>query len=309
MNDHIFYVCNIGPADPAELFRLTGNSRLSRVNYLASQLYDPNRQLTFDRERFKTALVDKNLTKCIYWIIPSSSKEIWEVIWEVITEESNWLTLFKEVCLTSELFIYNIIHMWCENISLNATKSTSWRVLSDFYEKNRYIGVVPIKKDISTSANNDEHDLPKTLSKSSLLVSESSILMEESKTLLNNASKSFSDGNKVDIPRPVRIRIRKGAVVQDCDVYVGRKCTMGGWNTIRKVAKGNDRWHNPFKGDGAVEKYDLYIRKLIKSDPNMMIDLKSFGGKTLGCFCVNQGTIDNPLCHATIIAKIYSETF
>nr|QBK92664.1 MAG: protein of unknown function DUF4326 [Pithovirus LCPAC401] len=267
---------NIGPADPAQLFRLTSNSRLSRVNYLASQMYDPKRKLAFDRNKFKTFLINKDLSSCIYWVIPYAAEEIWKVIWEIITEESKWLTLFKTVCLTSNLFIYNIIHMWCENVSLDIKEpTTQWSDLCYFYERNKYNNEVKsdiISKDVFHSEDN-------------------------------------STSIKKDIPVPVRIKIKGGVIIQDCDVYVGRRCTMGGWNDVPQVAKGNAKWCNPFKGPLGVEKYDSYIRNSIKSDPTMVTDLKSFGGKTLGCFCNNQGTIDNPLCHATVIAKIYSEMF
>ncbi len=259
MNNYIYYVNNIGPVDPAQLFKLTGDSKLSKVNQLASQLYDPKRKLVFDKNKFKRALIDKDLFLCIYWVIPHSNEEIWKIIWEIITQTTKWLTLFKTVCLTSDLFIYNIIHMWCKNVSLDVKEpTTQWSDLCYFYERNKY---------------------------------------------------SDEDEVKKDMPIPVRIRIKGGVVIQDCDVYVGRRCTMGGWNNVTQVAKGNARWCNAFKGSFAIEKYESHIRDSIKSDPTMITDLKSFGGKTIGCFCNNQGTINNPLCHATVIAKIYSEMF
>nr|QBK93759.1 MAG: protein of unknown function DUF4326 [Pithovirus LCPAC406] len=272
MNDYIFYVCNIGPADPAQLFKLTNDSRLSRVNYLASQMYDSKRKLVFDKNKFKTFLIDKDLSSCIYWVTPNATEEIWKVIWEVITEESKWLTLFKTICSTSDLFIYNIIHMWCKNVSLDVKEpTTQWDDLCHFYERNKY-------------SNEDEI-------KTNLI-----------------GTNDFTSTSE-DIPIPVRIRIKGGVIVQNCDVYVGRRCTMGGWNDVPQVAKGNTRWCNPFKGLLAIERYNVHIRNSIKSDPTMITDLKDFRGKTLGCFCNKQGTIDNPLCHATVIAKIYSEIF
>lgn len=38
----------------------------------------------------------------------------------------------------------------------------------------------------------------------------------------------------------VRIRMERGKVVQDCDVYIGRACNMGGWRLRQS------KWANPF---------------------------------------------------------------
>ena len=122
-------------------------------------------------------------------------------------------------------------------------------------------------------------------------------------------------------PEPVRVRIRGGKVVQDCDVYVGRSCTMGGWSKVEKVKKGNKKWKNPFnpkqkkyshlgkseKLQQVLKDYEDHIRKMIRDDPTMIDELRSFGGKTLGCFCSDSGTIEYPLCHATIICKLFVE--
>jgi len=125
-----------------------------------------------------------------------------------------------------------------------------------------------------------------------------------------------------EIPKPVRIRIRNKRVVQNCDVYVGRPCSMGGWSKVEQVKKGNSRWCNPFKvrqkryshlgGDGEklqaiLEDYENHIREKIQDNPNLLEELRDFRGKTLGCFCIDQGTPDDPKCHATIIAKLFIE--
>lgn len=44
-----------------------------------------------------------------------------------------------------------------------------------------------------------------------------------------------------DLPRVVRLRRQNGVVVQDCDLYVGRECTMGGWNLPRS------KWAGPIR--------------------------------------------------------------
>ena len=45
----------------------------------------------------------------------------------------------------------------------------------------------------------------------------------------------------------VRIRMERGVVVQDCEVYIGRACNMGGWRLRQS------KWANPF-----TLKYDIW---------------------------------------------------
>lgn len=76
--------------------------------------------------------------------------------------------------------------------------------------------------------------------------------------------------------RVVRIRRRGGAVVQDCDVYIGRNCFMGGWKLSQS------KWHNPFpakNGDNqtAVDKFRAYILK----QPELMAALPELKGKVV----------------------------
>nr|QBK93164.1 MAG: uncharacterized protein LCPAC403_02980 [Pithovirus LCPAC403] len=121
----------------------------------------------------------------------------------------------------------------------------------------------------------------------------------------------YDNEEKVELPIPVRIRIKGGKIIQDCEVYMGRPCNMGGWSKVDQVSKGNKRWCNPYKGPEAAEKYEIYIREKIDKDPTMLKELKSFGGITIGCWCspTKMGTIDKPICHAMVIVKIYVEKF
>ena len=59
-------------------------------------------------------------------------------------------------------------------------------------------------------------------------------------------------------PTVVRIRRRGGQVVQDCDLYIGRRMTMGGWNLPES------KWANPFplksySLEESLKKYEEYI--------------------------------------------------
>lgn len=92
----------------------------------------------------------------------------------------------------------------------------------------------------------------------------------------------------------VRIRRKGGVVVQDCDVYIGRKCTMGGWNLPES------KWANPFSikecgsAKEAVRRYDEYIRQ----NPELLKALPELKGKRLGCWCS-----PNP-CHGDVLVRL-----
>ena len=56
------------------------------------------------------------------------------------------------------------------------------------------------------------------------------------------------------LPRVVHLRREKGKVVQDCDIYIGRACNMGGWRLPQS------KWSNPYSvkqhgRDGALNRY------------------------------------------------------
>ena len=88
------------------------------------------------------------------------------------------------------------------------------------------------------------------------------------------------------------MRRKGGKVVQDCDVYVGRRCTMGGWNLPES------KWHNPFvvarDRSLAVAQYREWIQK----QPELMAALGELKGKVLGCWCAPQS------CHADVLAEL-----
>ena len=99
-------------------------------------------------------------------------------------------------------------------------------------------------------------------------------------------------------PKVVRIARRKGVVVQDCDVYIGRSVTYGGWNLPRS------KWANPFsvKDCGgsvavAVQQYREYILK----KPLLLQQLAELDGKTLGCWC------KPGLCHGDVLVDLFEE--
>jgi hypothetical protein len=98
-------------------------------------------------------------------------------------------------------------------------------------------------------------------------------------------------------PTVVHLRRSKGKVTQDCDVYIGRACNMGGW--LLKQSK----WHNPYSvkqygRDGALNRYRTYIES---NSNNLMDDLHELGGKRLGCWCK-----PSP-CHGDILRELFKK--
>lgn len=94
----------------------------------------------------------------------------------------------------------------------------------------------------------------------------------------------------------VRIRRSKGEVVQDCDLYIGRACTMGGWNLKES------KWHNPFP----VKKYGLeksleLFENYVRNNSSLMNSLDELKDKRLGCWCHPEP------CHGHILLKLLKE--
>lgn len=83
------------------------------------------------------------------------------------------------------------------------------------------------------------------------------------------------------------------------NVYVGR----GGIVFIdgERFPKKGSIWGNPFKGDGAVEKYEAHIRAKLESGEITKEQLMELKGKNLGCWCK-----PNP-CHADVLVKLVDE--
>lgn len=94
----------------------------------------------------------------------------------------------------------------------------------------------------------------------------------------------------------VRIQRKGGQVIQDCDVYIGRACNMGGWNLPQS------KWHNPFSAkkygrEKCLEMYREYITSKIRENPELY-DLSELKGKILGCWCSPEK------CHGDILLEL-----
>lgn len=95
-----------------------------------------------------------------------------------------------------------------------------------------------------------------------------------------------------------RVRRKGGEVVQWCDVYIGRKQTMGGWNleaspfaNIFIIGKDGER-------EEVIRKYEEHLR----SSPKLMNLLPTLQGKVLGCWCE-----PHEFCHGDIIIRVLEE--
>ncbi len=107
-----------------------------------------------------------------------------------------------------------------------------------------------------------------------------------------NIPKSIA--KSVSMATVVRLKRSKGVVIQDCDVYIGRKLHMGGWKLDES------KWANPFtvkqcgSAEVAVEKYKEYIL----SRQDLLGDLNQLQGKVLGCWCKPN------ICHGDVLVEL-----
>ena len=105
---------------------------------------------------------------------------------------------------------------------------------------------------------------------------------------------NFIEFRKVKLTRIVRLKRKNGHVVQGCDVYIGRECTMGGWNLPRS------KWANPFTVAkiGSMERVIALYRAYILQRPDLLRDLEELRGKVLGCWCK-----PGP-CHGDVLVEL-----
>ena len=118
------------------------------------------------------------------------------------------------------------------------------------------------------------------------------------KNLKDNSQKPATVQEHPSIVVPLR-RVR-GAIVQNCDVYIGRSCKRGGWDLD------HSDWNNPFtvwdmgSVDKALQRYEYYIKH---ERPDLLARLPELIGKRLGCWCK-----PGP-CHGDILLKILEERY
>ncbi len=85
-------------------------------------------------------------------------------------------------------------------------------------------------------------------------------------------------------------------VVQDCDVYIGRRIARGGWDLPAS------KWANPFsvaQCNGSAEEAVKRYRAYLMSRPDLMACVATeLRGRVLGCWCK-----PGP-CHGDVLAEL-----
>eukprot|EP01122_Echinamoeba_exundans_P006516 TRINITY_DN1853_c0_g1_i1.p1 TRINITY_DN1853_c0_g1~~TRINITY_DN1853_c0_g1_i1.p1 ORF type:complete len:164 (+),score=20.47 TRINITY_DN1853_c0_g1_i1:443-934(+) len=108
-----------------------------------------------------------------------------------------------------------------------------------------------------------------------------------------------ADPPTVILPAPVVVRLKRTRekVVQDCDVYIGRRLCMGGWNLQQS------KWANPYtvKACGSAEKAVAKFRVYILDRKDLIAQLQELGGQTLGCWCKPSA------CHGDVLVELYKQ--
>lgn len=112
-----------------------------------------------------------------------------------------------------------------------------------------------------------------------------------------NGQSSYISQENDGITKVVRLRMYRGKIIQDCDVYIGREINYGGWNLSRS------KWANPFKIEdyGDRETVIQLYKKYLMSKPELMNCLPELKGKRLGCWCKPES------CHGDVLAEISNE--
>ena len=96
----------------------------------------------------------------------------------------------------------------------------------------------------------------------------------------------------------VKAQRKKGEIVTPFDVYIGRRCTQGGWNLQ------TSKWANPYvvgKDGTREEVLEKYVKHLlINSD--LLLELEELRGKTIACFCSTEED-----CHGDILINFLNK--
>ena len=97
-------------------------------------------------------------------------------------------------------------------------------------------------------------------------------------------------------PTVVRLKRSKGKIVQDADVTITRRWSLGGWDLPQSF------WANPYsvKIYGRDEALRLYREHVLKL-PNLDTELEKLSGKRLGCWCHPEP------CHGDILVELFCE--
>ena len=107
----------------------------------------------------------------------------------------------------------------------------------------------------------------------------------------------------MDSPTVVCLKRKGGVVVQGCDVYIGRRITMGGWNLSDSI------WANPYKvgKDGNLDQVIASYREYVLNNNFLISQLHTLSGKSLGCWC--KGKKGREKCHGDVLVELFNRYF
>jgi hypothetical protein len=88
----------------------------------------------------------------------------------------------------------------------------------------------------------------------------------------------------------VHLKRQNGEIVQDCDIYIGRTCNMGGWKLSQSkwhnpYTVGNLRKSNPGMDDNEIRRLSITLYEQHIRGSLLMNDIEELRGKRLGCWC------------------------
>ena len=111
---------------------------------------------------------------------------------------------------------------------------------------------------------------------------------------------------KVQFIRPKYNNLKEW-MQDDKNVYIGRAGIV--FIDNERYPKENSIWCNPFKigkdgdRDDVINKYEKYIKGLLKKNSKLVESLQMLKGKNLGCWCAPDK------CHGHVLLKIMKELF
>jgi hypothetical protein len=102
-------------------------------------------------------------------------------------------------------------------------------------------------------------------------------------------------------PTVVHLKRKGGQIVQDCDVYIGRSQTQGGWN-LKKSEWANRFSAKTYTREESIRLYkNEFYEKVLNDLDTWIPKLEELRGKRLGCWC-------SPLpCHGNVIADLVED--
>ena len=90
----------------------------------------------------------------------------------------------------------------------------------------------------------------------------------------------------------VKLKKTNEKIIQNCDIYIGRKYDLGGWYMEQS------KWHNPYSSKQyGLEKSLKMFENYLTQNPDLMFSLLDLKYGVLGCWCKPQQ------CHGDILLK------